>query len=81
MCVCEIKVKMVCLNPPMRLFIGLCWKKKKKNLPGGLRHFALRAADRLEYSTQRIGLSSAGQLSLSLHGEQTIFDNCSLLIN
>lgn len=52
------------LNPPMRLFIGLCLKKKKKKLPDGLRHSALRAADRLEYSTQRIGLSSAGQLSL-----------------
>lgn len=38
--------------------------KKKKNLPGGLRHSAMRAADRLEYSTQRIGLASAGQLSL-----------------
>lgn len=37
--------------------------KKKKTLPGGLRHSALRA-DRLEYSTQRTGLSSAGQLSL-----------------
>ena len=37
---------------------------KRTSPVGCAMHSVLRAADRLEYSTQRIGLSSAGQLSL-----------------
>lgn len=40
---------------------------------------ALRAADLLEYSTQRIGLFLAGQLSLYTK-KKLFFDKCSLFV-
>ena len=76
-----------------RLFIGLCLKKKRKKeknrLAGGGCCAIQRCAPLTDWNIphrQRIGLSSAGQLSLcSAKKKQPyfffFFDNCSLLIN
>ena len=72
----------------VRLFIGPFLKKKKKKREArgwGLRHSALRAADRLEYSTQTEDWPLFCWTAVSLLGEKKnnpiFFDNCSLLIN
>lgn len=69
------------LNPPMRLFIGLCLKKKKKKTPRWVAPFSFaRRWQTGIFHTEDWPLFC--RTAVSLHGDKkTIFDNCSLLID
>lgn len=73
-----VEGKKIAFKSACRLFVGVSleWRERESVCGGGVAPRLLRAADSLEYSTHRIGLSC--RTAVSLLGERLFLKNGSL---